>query len=166
MQRLSRREYLASGAILATIVTGCLGTDGPPNARSGIDTPDFVTHVEFDWQDAHERTPRPDAITPGSPPEFDTTTDAVHVEGWITYGSSTCDEPYLAAVDTNEEHETLVLTVDQRERPDLDRNSCADDLATAAYSITVSFEEPPETIEVVEEHHPNGPSTTTGSVTL
>ena len=167
MQQLTRREYLASGVVLGSTATaGCLGTGDGPNTGSTIDTPEYVRDIEFEWRDFHEISPSPDAVTPDGPPDFDTTGASVYIEGWITYGSSTCDEPFLAAVDTNDGRETLEITVDQREKPDLDRNSCTDDLATALYSISISFDGTLERIEVVEEHHPNGPSTTTGSVTL
>jgi len=131
---MNRRSFVGAVAGLGAGLAGCLG------GGAGI-TKTSVEHVE----PRRNRERRPTIV------EFDGDAGAIHVLGFMRYGSSSCNRVGIDSTAYDREANTLRVVLASKSKNPLP-TGCTADMAATWYRATVGFaEELPQQVTVVEQ---------------
>ena len=130
---MNRRMFLGVLAGVGAGIAGCL--DG----AAGISGTN-VEHVD----PRRNRERRPTIV------EFDDTAGAVHILGYMAYGSSSCDRVGIHSTTYNMEADTLRIVLTSKSKNAFSM-ACTADMAATWYRATVQFtSELPQRVTVIE----------------
>lgn len=130
---MNRRSFVGVLAGVGTGLAGCLG-GGAGVAGTNVE------HVD----PRRERERRPTIV------EFDDAAGAVHILGYMTYGSSSCNRVGIDATEYDAEADSLRVVMTSKSKNPLPL-ACTADMAATWYRATVQFGgELPQRVTVVE----------------
>ncbi|WP_255198092.1 twin-arginine translocation signal domain-containing protein [Halorarius litoreus] len=134
---MRRRDLLrAAGAVGATALAGC--TFG----QSGL----VDTRIDLDFEPRRQRRPRPIVVS------WDDDAGAVFVQGFMYYGSSSCNRIGVTEVRYDAEADTLYTTLNSVEKGWFPNLGCTADMAASHYQVRFRFADSlPETVVVRED---------------